>query len=105
MSRHSKKLIDLAKHARRISYRIKDFFSYKVMVNTKHVLFVGGRNNPFTNIVRQQFKDNWNIVQLGLHSPETVHKVLDPSTPLSDLVQQAKTISTHYDAIIIIEDI
>lgn len=41
MSKNNK-LIDLAKYLRRFSYRVQDFIKYRMLVNQKHILFVGG---------------------------------------------------------------
>lgn len=65
MSKKEKKLVDIGKHIRRISYKVQNFFKYRVMVNSKHMIIVGGYNNPLTPIIYSAFQSNWRIAHIG----------------------------------------
>ncbi|CAD8072288.1 unnamed protein product [Paramecium sonneborni] len=105
MSKNNK-LIDVAKYLRRFFYRVQNFFEYRMLVNQKHILLVGGNNNPLTPMLYQNFYQNWQIGHLGLQDELAIKPnfQLDQEDELQKLVDQAKIRSAHYDAIIILED-
>ncbi|CAD8102039.1 unnamed protein product [Paramecium primaurelia] len=105
MSKNNK-LIDVAKYLRRFYYRVQNFVEYRMLVNQKHILFVGGNQNPLTPMLYKQFYQNWQIGHLGLQSelPIQPNFLLNQEEELQKLVEQAKKHSNHYDAIIILED-
>ncbi|CAD8066387.1 unnamed protein product [Paramecium sonneborni] len=105
MSKNNK-LIDVAKYLRRFYYRVHNFVEYRMLVNQKHILFVGGNKNPLTPMLYQNFYLNWQIGHLGLQEELAIKPnfILNQEDDLQKLVEQAKSRSTHYDAIIILED-
>lgn len=40
------KLFDIAKKLRNLKYRLNNFFHYRLMVSSKHLLIIGGGNSP-----------------------------------------------------------
>ncbi|CAD8173791.1 unnamed protein product [Paramecium pentaurelia] len=106
MSKNNK-LINVAKYLRRFFYKVQNFIEYRMLVNQKHILFVGGNQNPLTPMLYQQFYQNWQIGHLGLQYelPMKPNFLVNQEDDLQKLVEQAKTHSNHYDAIIILEDI
>jgi hypothetical protein len=65
MSRKENKLFDVWKFFRRMKFRISNFYQYRVLADTKHLLVVGDKDHPLCSQIYDSFGSNWRIAHMG----------------------------------------
>ena len=102
------------KHVRRIRYRIRNFFQYRLMANSKHLLLVGDPSHPLFPHLEKEFGTNWEIAHMGYFNKDELpnSKLCINLTELSDskghvsiqavaeIEKKIADFSKHYEAII-----
>ena len=61
--KHVKTYYDMSGKLRRTKEKIRNFFHYRLMVTSKHLLVVGNLNSEFGNQLLTNF-DNWRIANV-----------------------------------------
>jgi len=60
-----KKVFDLWRYLRRMKYRVTNFFQYRLMASSKHMLIVGNQDHALVPTIYKEFGVNWRIAHMG----------------------------------------
>jgi hypothetical protein len=116
MSLKEKKLFDVWKILRRFKYRVTNFFQYRLLATSKHMLLVGDKDHPLYDVVYKYFEQNWMIAHMGYFKEGDVMReklsidlskisnaegVIE-SSKVKEIEQKIKEFSKHYETILVL---